>query len=41
MATVHPEVLQLSNNNNHNNSTFFVGAEKQIISESKPLGLFI
>lgn len=39
MVTVHPEVLRLNNNNN--NSTYFIGAEKQITSESKPRSLYI
>lgn len=37
MAAVHPEGLRLNNNN----STYFVGAEKQITSESKPRSLYI
>lgn len=39
MAIVPPEIPRL--NNNGNNSTYFVRAEKQITSESKPRSLFI
>lgn len=35
MVTVHPEVLRLNNN-----STYFVGAKKQIASESEPRSLY-
>lgn len=39
MTIVPPEVPRL--NNNGNNSTYFVCAEKQITSESKPRSLYI